>query len=55
MSTANILVDLFNNILRGIAAINDCLGLACKQTILQSLVSRSGIYHQPQFIFQVAV
>jgi len=24
---------VFNNILRGIIAINDCLGLACKQTI----------------------
>jgi len=26
-------MDLFNNILRGIVAINDCLGFAYKQTI----------------------
>ena len=35
-----LLMDLFNNILRGIVTINDCLGLACKHTILQRRVSR---------------
>jgi len=55
MKTVNILMELFNNILRGIVAINDCFGLACNQTIKFCKVGHLAGYHQPQFRLQVAV